>query len=54
MIGAEEVVDRAAGEKKADHISNGIDRSVDFDAQSCSGAADGLVLTMFFSASALC
>ena len=48
MIGAEEVVGLAGGEEKADHIIKGIDRGVDFGAQSCSGAADGLVLAVFF------
>ena len=48
MIGAEEVVGLTAGEEKADHITKGIDRGVDFGAQSCSGAADGLVLAVFF------
>ena len=54
MIGADEIVLLTSGQKEVGWIAQGVDKSMDFGAQSASGAPDRLVLPVFFWAPALC
>ena len=54
MIGADKVVCLAAGQVEADWVSKSINKRMDLGAQPAAGAADGLVLAVFFWAPALC
>ena len=54
VIGADEVMRLAAGQMEADRVAEGIDQGVDLGAQPAARTPDGLVLTGFFFAPALC
>ena len=54
MVGANQVVNLAAGQMKADGIAQGIGQGMDLGAQTTTRAADRLVLAEFFFAPALC
>src|SRR3954466_1431861 len=53
-IGSSQIVLLTAGEMKADRIAERIDGGVDFGAQPAARASDGLILTPFLRAPALC
>src|SRR3954452_15648165 len=53
-IGSSQIVLLTAGEMKADRIAERIDGGVDFRAQPSTRASDGLILTPFLRAPALC
>ncbi len=54
MISADQVVDLAASQMKAERIAERIDQGMDFGAQPAARAPDRLVLAGFFWAPALC
>lgn len=54
FIGADEIMDLAAGQMKAGRIAQCINPRVDFGAQSAARPPDRLILIVFFGAPALC
>ena len=54
QLGLAKIAGLTGRQRDADRIAQGIDDDVDLGGQSASGAADGLVLAVFFRAPALC
>jgi len=54
VVGPLQVVCLAAGQEEVERVAQRVDQGVDLGTQSAARASDGLVLTVFFLAPALC
>ena len=54
LVGPDQVVYLAAGQEEVERVAQRVDQGVDLGTQSAARASDGLVLTVFFLAPALC